>query len=383
MPHQQPQLRTIPAKARRFAAQFEVGSNGDNAKTAPVKLVARSSEPVDVPCWGRVAHDLAGMSLVKPRIPLDYCHDDYAIIGYANNFDTATGDLVAGGALVPYSQDPNDKASEVLYKSQNGIPYEASIFFTGPLVIEEVDAGATTFVNGKQMEGPLTVIRQWTLRGIAICPHGVDPFTDAQMKTKFSDSGDIEAVVIKDVIKETKMSETAEVVQTTVEATTTTMDARTELATTTEAQAVEVEPAKTTDEATPVAVDPNVVMTMSQTAEGTQSPTAAPVEAKTEGQKFLAAFGDKGGVWFAEGKTFEAAQALFMSEVVAQRNQLAKDVEDLKQKLAATRGESSPLSFSADPKEVGPGTAVAIDPKVAQNLGPGLAKLAANMKFKN
>ena len=36
--------------------------------------------------------------------------------------------------------------------------------------------------------------------------------------------------------------------------------------------------------------------------------------------KFLNAFGEKGGVWFAQGKTFEEAQTLHFSAVVTERD---------------------------------------------------------------
>jgi|SRR6185295_16939349 len=146
------------------------------------------------------------MTIAKPRIPLDYCHDDDEVIGYANKFDTSTGDLVATGALIPYSPDPEDRATEIIYKAQQGVPYEASIFFDGPLVVEEVSENATTLVNGAQLSGPITVIRQWTLRGIAVCPHGNDPNTSAAMK--LSRRGDVPAQVISQ--EKHEMSATAE-----------------------------------------------------------------------------------------------------------------------------------------------------------------------------
>lgn len=142
------QLKTVPAKACQFAADLQVRANSDESKTAPITLVARSGEAVCHWYWGNVVHDLGGMTVAKPRIPLDYCHDDDEVIGYANKFDTSTGELVATGALIPYSPDPDDKATEIIYKAQQGVPYEASIFFDGPLVVEEVSENATTFVNG-------------------------------------------------------------------------------------------------------------------------------------------------------------------------------------------------------------------------------------------
>ena len=120
----QTEKRDVPIDALRFGvSEFEIGSNGDGAKTAPVKVLARSKEPVNHWYWGRVVHDMAGMKTHKPRLALDYCHDDDEIIGYLNNFNTEDGSLRASGAITPFTQD--DRASEVLYKWREGVPYEA------------------------------------------------------------------------------------------------------------------------------------------------------------------------------------------------------------------------------------------------------------------
>jgi hypothetical protein len=51
---------------------------------------------------------------------------------------------------------------------------------------------------------------------------------------------------------------------------------------------------------------------------------------KGPGQKFLDAFGAKGGVWFAEGKSFEEAQVLFNKELREENEKLQKQVEALR-----------------------------------------------------
>lgn len=373
-------LKTVPAKACQFAADLQVRVNSDDSKTAPITLVARSGEAVCHWYWGNVVHDMGGMTVAKPRIPLDYCHDDDEVIGYASKFDTSTGELVATGALIPYSPDPDDKATEIIYKAQQGVPYEASIFFDGPLVVEEVSENATTFVNGQQMSGPITVIRQWTLRGIAVCPYGNDPSTSAAMK--FSRVGDVPAQVISQ--EKHAMSATAEAEVKALHEETAAVEAEAtsdkpaevvgkdgEKATT-----VEAETAGTQAEDTSTADEPQ---SPAESAEEQPVPEAAPVEATamSDGMKFLNAFGDQGGVWFAQGKTFEEAQALHFAEVVTQRDRLAKENEELKVKLTASRGEKSPLSFSPDALDQ------AKPPlKNTGNLSSGLAKFAANINFK-
>src|SRR5207253_1789591 len=106
----------------------------------------RSTQPVDHWYFGRIVHDLAGMSLSKQRLTIDYCHREDEVIGFANKFDTAGG-LVASGALTPFSD--KDRASEVIFKSGEGVPYEASIFFDPvEMVLEYVPQGMAVPVNG-------------------------------------------------------------------------------------------------------------------------------------------------------------------------------------------------------------------------------------------
>jgi len=177
-------LSAIPAAACHFAGgDIALGSNGTTAKTAPVKITARSGKPIEHWYWGNVVHDLAGMRLNKPRLPIDYAHNDAEVLGYINHFDTESGDLIASGAIIPFND--GDRASEVLFKMRSGVPYEASIFFGGDgIKVQEVAAGELTPVNGYDFEGPGVIIREWPLRGVAICPYGADANTESAALSK-------------------------------------------------------------------------------------------------------------------------------------------------------------------------------------------------------
>lgn len=169
----------IPSAACRMAGgEIDMGDNGENCKTAPVKLKARSGQAIEHWFWGKVVHDMSGMQRHKARLTIDYAHNDSEVLGYLNHFDITSGDLVASGALTPFKED--DRASEVLYKMKQGVPYEASIFFGGDgIEIEEVGEGECPMVNGAAFAGPGVIIRKWPLRGVAICPYGADANTDS------------------------------------------------------------------------------------------------------------------------------------------------------------------------------------------------------------
>lgn len=170
----------IPAGACVLTVgEFALGDNGASAKSAPVRLVARTGKAIEHWFWGRVIHDLAGMHLHKSRIPIDYVHDSKEIIGYLNKFDVSSGDLVTSGALVPFKD--SDRATEIVHKSKAGVPYEASINFGGEgIKVQVVAEKEFTQVNGQQFDGPGVVIREWPLRGVAICPYGADMNTESK-----------------------------------------------------------------------------------------------------------------------------------------------------------------------------------------------------------
>ena len=172
-------LKAIPTSACRMASgEVEIGSNGEGAKSAPVKIKARSGGAIDHPYWGRIVHDFSGMRISKSKLPLDYNHESGEILGYANHFDFSSGDLIATGAITPWQG--TDRASEVIFKMREGVPYEASIFFGGDgIKLEKVPNGKAVEVNGMEFAGPGVVVREWPLRGIAICPYGADENTQS------------------------------------------------------------------------------------------------------------------------------------------------------------------------------------------------------------
>ncbi len=355
------QTKQIPIAALKFAADLEMGDNGDGAKTVPIKVKARGAQSVDHWFFGRMVHDLAGMSLSKPRLAIDYCHREDEVMGFANKFETEGG-LVASGALTPVEE--KDRASEVIFKSQHGVPYEASIFFDpAELVLEEVPQGMSVPVNGLQFAGPGVVARRWTLRGLAVCPYGQDKNTAVE----FSAGHHPAEVTVR--YTQTEQPPTAPAT---------------------------VEPAKdnhTAAEEAPQAVDPAAQepATLPEAkaeeeqaavpAEGQPTPATAPVEAAAmsanqDGPAFLAAFGDQGGVWFAQGKKFTECQVLFNQQVQADRDRLTKENEQLRAQLSAARGEREPVSFGGDAD-----LTLRNEPTAKQQaaLGSGLAKFAANI----
>jgi len=194
-------FKKIPSEACVMrVSDFVVGDNGKGAKSAPISLLARSLQPIEHWWWGKVVHDIDGVRLHKDRMPIDYVHDSKEVIGYFNKHEKKEDGLHLSGALVPFKD--NDRASEIIYKMKEGVPYEASINFGGEgMKIQDVENGEVTEVNGYMFEGPGIVIREWPLRGVAVCPYGADMNTKSE--TNFSQK-ELKAEIIEMKQDETK-----------------------------------------------------------------------------------------------------------------------------------------------------------------------------------
>lgn len=329
-PHSTGKLRTVPGGALVFSfGPCQFGSRQENG-TIPVSLVARSNEAINHWFWGPVVHDIAGMRRHKGQIALDYAHYDQEVLGYVDTFEATSRGLEVSGKLTPFTE--GDRASEIVFKAKAGVPYESSIFFGDPIV-EEVPAGKTAEANGRTFAGPIAIIREWDLRGIAICPYGADKDTPV----KLSSGDQIQVCVF--TRKEHAMADEAKPVG-----------------------KPEETPAQKPAESPPAA----------PAQKPAESPPAAPAvgqQAARTGREFLNAFGQQGAVWFVEGKSWDEAQKLFTDGLKAEN-------EDLKAKLAGvTFGLRE--GVSASPADDDPASHQATGNRVGQRLSAIAGELAA------
>jgi hypothetical protein len=171
-----------PGNAYRFeaAAAADVQSQEAAEGSPPrgkISMLARTAGSITHWYWGSIIHDFAGMKHAQ-RIPVDYVHDDWELIGYVDQFGTSPEGLKLGGELIAFRAD--DKAAEVLFKGKAGVPYQASIDWSGAARIEEVPAGMSAQANGQTFAGPCLIVREWTLAGVAVCPYGADSGTNSE-----------------------------------------------------------------------------------------------------------------------------------------------------------------------------------------------------------
>lgn len=305
-------IKKIPAKALRFEAELEVtppaevpapAENG-SPSPVPVTLRARSANVVNHWWFGPCVHDFAGMTPAGAKLPLDYCHNCDEVIGFSDKQEVGS-ELTMSGQLIPFTAQ--DRASEVIHKSKLGVPYQASIYFDPEtLVIEEVPAGMSAQANGQDYPGPVSVFRQWQLKGAAVCPYGMDANTSVQ----FSANDKEVSVQYKGEMSAPK-------------------------------------------------------------------PEEKPVQAN-DGKRFLTAFGDAGGRYFAEGKSFEEAQTLHSKSLETELAALKKINAEQAAAIAANRGMQTPLEFNSAEEGVGkPESSTKFN-----GLSSHMAKFASGIKFR-
>lgn len=168
----------IPNTLTLEACEFVVPpQKAGDASKAPCKMTARSGRAINMPYVGAVVHDFSGMRQLAARLNVDYCHDPSQLIGYCEKLSADSGDLQCEAQI--FSVRDGDRAAEVLARAAEGQPYQCSIKWDDGQ-IERLAQGQSAMVNGRLVNGPALVVRQWTLRGIAVCPYGADVNTAAE-----------------------------------------------------------------------------------------------------------------------------------------------------------------------------------------------------------
>lgn len=303
-------------------------SPADGADLQKVQVIARSGDPMNMPYWGSIVHDLSGME-VKDKIPLDYNHDPDDSIGYLDSFDTSSGDLVCSGAIVLVDGedgDDDDDVSGLVAKMRAGVPYEASIEFAADMTLEFIPGGASTEVNGRTVEGPVTVAREWELKAVAICKFGCDSQTSTRLAASKSSSSSEGYFVQFSKSQPGKLNNTMS--DNTPHNVPGAVDTE-----------VKIAPKDEGESKVEVNEDPKQVEVK---PEEVPAPKASASDDRADFKRFVSAFGpEKAAVYFSEGKSFEES----MGEHVKFQ---ASRIGDLEKRLTAIdRGADSPLKVSS------------------------------------
>jgi len=165
---------------------------GDGAQRLPrFAMVAYTGGPMQVAGWAYpVVVDLSGLNIPSQNRPIRLGHDALAGVGHTDVIRVEGGRLIAEGVI---SRD-TPMAHEVVASSRNGFPWQASI---GASVeeYEDIRKGKKVLVNGRELRGPLSVIRRATLGEISFVDLGADDNTSASITASATNSNEEEFVM--------------------------------------------------------------------------------------------------------------------------------------------------------------------------------------------
>jgi hypothetical protein len=160
------------------------GTVGGNAKFSLVGYTGRAIRQA----WSRnpLVVDLAGMDTTSQTVAVMLGHQydmDHAV-GQADRVENSGTDLTVAGEVI--GEGP--EVAKAMQLARKGWKFQASI---GADVgrIENIAAGETVEVNGRQFSGPISVVRASTLREVSIVLFGADAATSAAIAAEASDGG--------------------------------------------------------------------------------------------------------------------------------------------------------------------------------------------------
>jgi len=153
------------------------GADGKPAGLPRFSMVAYTGALMRLAFWRYpVIVDLAGMEIPSQKRPIRMGHDSDQGVGHSESIAVEGGQLIATGVV---SRD-TPAAKDVVSSSRNGFPWQASIGASAEIV-EFVKEKERVVVNGREVDGPVNVVRKSVLGEISFVDLGADGATSASV----------------------------------------------------------------------------------------------------------------------------------------------------------------------------------------------------------
>jgi hypothetical protein len=168
----------IPIEAVRLSEGnlIELFPASEDGKTRPLSVLLSAGTLIrNHYFWGNFVLDLEGFSPERASVPVLREHDIERVIGYTTGFQKTKAGIQVDAVLI--TSEP--EAQKVANLSDANYPWQASPYWV-PKKIEEVVKGGKAAVNGREIEGPAYIMRQWSVREVTVCTLGLDEFTEAR-----------------------------------------------------------------------------------------------------------------------------------------------------------------------------------------------------------
>jgi hypothetical protein len=132
--------------------------------------LAYSGVPMEPGGWyGCIVVDLAGVKVPSQHRPVLRQHDEEQIAGHTTKVTVTAAGIEVEGVFSGQAEH----VEKVTGPAKNGFQWQLSIGAT-PLRTEHLEAGKTSTVNGREVNGPLTISRETELKEISFVPLGAD-----------------------------------------------------------------------------------------------------------------------------------------------------------------------------------------------------------------
>lgn len=145
-----------------------------------------------------------------------------------------------------------------------------------------------------------------------------------------------------------------------------------------QAKEITMDPISNAPAAAPAAAAPAPAAAPAAAAQ--PAPAAEPSK-PAAGQRYLEAFGQQGGVYFAEGLSFEEAQTRHIASLTSQLTTANETNKTLKASVDALRGEPAPVSGDPDPKDKKDPKSTAAGDRFKGKLPESLGTYAASLNL--
>jgi hypothetical protein len=160
-----------------LSAECDIQAAAGESKGRKVTLKAYNGDKMRLAYWyNPVVIELSGIQVPSQIRPILLSHTadvDY-ILGQTTSISTKNNELIAEGVIIA----DGENAQKVLKLADAGYKWQVSIGASADR-IEKFEAGQKARVNGREFDGPITVVRAARLGEISIVPLGADDTTSA------------------------------------------------------------------------------------------------------------------------------------------------------------------------------------------------------------
>jgi hypothetical protein len=168
------------------------------------EMVVYSGKPISNHFfWGNLSIDLEGIQFTRGRYPILMEHDPNLKIGFTKKPKIDNNQLIVGEGFsfvdTPESQKFQSTAKE-------GFPYQASLSGR-PTIVERLEEGESTTVNGHKISGPGAIWRKTIFREASVCVFGADTNTSSRV---FNDNEEEVTFELTEKLSDTQILEEVE-----------------------------------------------------------------------------------------------------------------------------------------------------------------------------